>query len=106
MGFYLWEPRCRQMTLKQRLIGLIYVFHPIGNIFTTLSILLMPLALLSGEPLVAYSQREDLSLLLHIAFAFTISEWSENCLVALIVGYSTVISEDRATFWTAPCKPM
>ena len=92
------------MSIKQRVIGLIYVVHTVGNIFTTLSILAMPPALLSGQPLVVYSRKEELRLLLRFAFAFTISEWLDDCIVALIVGYSIAVSEAHATFWISPCR--
>lgn len=91
------------MSVKQRIIGLIYVIHSICNVFTTLSMLVMPLALLSGQPLVIYSGKDDLRLLLWSAFAFTFSEWLEDCIVALVVSYSTAVAENHATYWIAPC---
>jgi len=104
MGFYVWGSRCRMMSVKQRIIGLIYVIHSIGNIFTTLSILALPLALLSGQPLVTYSGNDELRLLLWFAFAFTFSEWLEDCIVALVVSYSIAVAETHATYWISTCR--
>jgi len=103
MGFYVWGPRCRMMSVKQRIIGLIYVIHSIGNIFMTLSILALPLVLLSGQALVTYSGKDDLRLLLWFAFAFTLSEWLEDCIVARVVSYSIAVAETHATYWISTC---
>ena len=104
MGFYLWGSQCRRMCLKQRIIGLIYVLQSLGNILTTMSILAIPIVLWSGQPMVAYSRKEDLQLLLRLAFALVASKLLDDCIVALVVGYNTAVSEGLPALWISPCK--
>ena len=104
MKFYLWGEASSKMTVRQRMIGLIYTILALSHISTTMSLLITPVALLSGSPLVIYSGKEELRVLLRLAFVCMAAEWLDDCIVSLITGYRIAICEGHAAYWISPCK--
>lgn len=103
MNWYLYSGKLRHMSAKQRLTGLIYALLSVCHIFTTMSILTIPIVLSSGQPLIIYAGKEDLRILLRLVSCFVITEWLDDCIVSLITGYRIALSEAHATFWISPC---
>lgn len=104
MRFYLFGPHSQKLSLRQKGVGLIYTFASLANILTTLALVLLPLVLLSGYPLVVSPNTDQLRGLLLLAIAYAISEWIDDCTMALITGYKIAVSEGHATYWIAPCR--
>lgn len=103
MGWYIYGEKSQHMSFRQRLTGLIYALLSLCNIVTTLSILVIPFILYSGSPLVVFTQKNDLCILLRLISFFVITEWLDDCIVSLITGYRIALSEGHATFWISPC---
>ncbi|KAI4152494.1 MAG: hypothetical protein L6R39_001800 [Caloplaca ligustica] len=93
MGFYLFGAKARAMSFKQRAAGLIAVCLSLANITTTVALILLPVVMLLRRPLIAASHQNSLRTLLLMANASIISEWLDDCGVALITGYRTAMSE-------------
>ncbi len=103
MRFYLWGEASRKLTVRQRLTGLIYTILSFSNISTTISLLIAPITLLSGSPLIIYSTKEECRTLLRLAFVCMASEWLDDCIVSLITGYRIAMCEGHAAYWISPC---
>lgn len=104
MRFYLYGERARRMGLRQRLIGLIYVLLSLCNILTTIGMGTLLIAISTKKSLVFYSDSSQLRRLIQLVCACVITEWLDDCVVALITGYRIAISEGHVNFWIAPCK--
>lgn len=104
MRFYLWGEPSNKMTFRQRMMGLIYTVLSFSNISTTIALLIGPFTLLSGYPLVAYSTEDELRVLLRLVFVCMVSEWLDDCIVALITGYRIAMCEGHAAYWISPCE--
>ena len=104
MGWYMYGSKSRGMSIRQRLTGLIYSLLSISNIFTTISVLIMPFVFYSGLPLVVYARKDDLRILVRLVCTFAVCEWLDDCIVGLITGYRIAVSEGHATLWISPCK--
>ena len=92
------------MTFRQRMTGLIYTILSFSNISTTISLLIAPVTLLSGCPVVIYSGQAELRFLLRLAFVCMATEWLDDCIVSLITGYRIAMCEGHAAYWISPCK--
>ena len=104
MGWYIYGSKGRGLSGRQRLTGLIYALLSISNIFTTMSVLMMPFIFYSGLPLIVYAGKDDFRILVRLVCTFAICEWLDDCIVGLITGYRIAISESHATLWISPCK--
>lgn len=92
------------MGLRQRLTGLIYVFVSFCQILTTFGMATLLLSIASGRPLIMYGCNEDFRTLVQLVCAVVISEWLDDCVIGLITGYRTAVSEGHMNYWIAPCK--
>jgi hypothetical protein len=84
--------------------GLIYTILSFSNVSTTIALLIAPVPLLSGYPLVLYSTKDELRILLRLVFVCMASEWLDDCIVALITGYRIAMCEGHAAYWISPCE--
>lgn len=104
MGFYLFGERARKMTVRQRAAGLIAACLSLANLTTTVALMLLPIVMLLGRPLIVTPNQQSLRMLLSMAIASIISEWLDDLIVSLITGYKIAMSEGHASYWMAPCK--
>ena len=104
MRFYLYGEYARKMDLRQRAVGLIYVLLSLCNIITTIGMVTLLISVSSGLPLVAYKSEPDLHTLVYFVCACMITEWLDDCVIALLTGYRIAISEGHVNCWIAPCK--
>ena len=104
MRFYLFGQKSGNMSLRQRGAGLIAALESLANIPIAVALGLLPIVMLTGHPLIVSTDHHNLRVLLFLAIASVISEWLDNCAVALITGHKTAISESYASYWMVPCK--
>lgn len=104
MRFYLYGEYAQKMDLRQRSVGLIYVLLSLCNLITTIGMVTLLISISSGLPLVAYKSEADLHTLIHFVCACIVTEWLDDCVIALLTGYRIAISEGHVNCWIAPCK--
>lgn len=104
MRFYLYGEKARRMSLRQRLIGLIYVLLSFCNILTTIGMGTLLVAISTKKPMVIPTEKREFHRLMLLVCISVITEWIDDCVVALITGYRVAISEGHVNFWIAPCE--
>lgn len=104
MRFYLYGEYAQKMDLRQRSVGLIYVLLSLCNLITTIGMVTLLISIFSGLPLVAYKSEADFHTLVRLVCACIVTEWLDDCVVALLTGYRIAISESHVNCWIAPCK--
>jgi len=104
MRFYLYGAKARRMGLRQRVTGLIYVILSLCNILTTVGMGTLLVSISTKKSLIIYSNERELRRLVQLVCACIITEWFDDCVVALITGYRIAISEGHINFWIAPCE--
>ena len=104
MGWYLYGDNVKRMGLRQRLIGLIYVTLSLCNILTTVGMVTLLVSLSTGKDLVVYADETEFRRLTQLVCICVITEWFDDCVVALITGYRIAISEGHINFWISPCE--
>ena len=92
------------MNLLQRAVGLIYVLLSLCNLITTIGMVTLLISISSGLPLIAYKSEADFHTLLQLVCVCVMTEWLDDCVVALLTGYRIAISEGHCNYWIAPCK--
>jgi len=92
------------MGLRQRVTGLIYVILSLCNILTTVGMGTLLVSISTKKSLILYSDERELRRLVQLVCAYVITEWFDDCVVALITGYRIAISEGHINFWIAPCE--
>ncbi|KAI9893875.1 MAG: hypothetical protein M1814_005428 [Vezdaea aestivalis] len=104
MRFYIFGDKVKKLSFRQRCAALIATTLSLTNISTTVSLILLPLAMLLGRPLVISPNHQGHRRLLSMVVAAVMSEWLDVYVVSLITGYKIAMSETYATYWAAPCK--
>ena len=104
MHFYLFGDKSRHMGVRQRMIGLIYVILSLCNILTTVGMATLLSSIASGQPLIVFRDDGELRVLIRLACMAILSEWLDDCVVAIVTGYRAAISEGHINYWIAPCK--
>lgn len=104
MHFYLYGDKARRMGLRQRATGLIYVILSFCSILTTVGMGTLLVSISTKKPLILYSNERELRRLVQLVCACVITEWFDDCVVALITGYRIAISEGHRNLWIAPCE--
>lgn len=90
------------MTLMQRLSSFVYAISSLFTIFLTMSLFTLPIVLISGGTLVAYSNNDQLRWLIRLCFfAFTTSRLNEY-ITYIPAGYRIGQREVGAMMWMAP----
>ena len=96
--FYLYGEYAQKMVLRQRWVGLICnLINKIGRVTLLISIS-------SGLPLVAYESEADFHTLVKFVCMYIVTEWLDDCVVALLTKYGVAISKNHVNCWIAPCK--
>ena len=91
------------MTFLQRFIGLAFTVATLTMIFTTISLILFPVVLVSGYRLVAYSNSDQLRWLIRLGF-FALASSRLNVWIGFVpAGYRFAWRSDLMMFWMAPC---
>lgn len=105
LNFRLWGPLVLKCTLRQRLAGfLVGAGSTINSTLAVLGFLSVPLALLSGYPLVVYGSTYQLRWLLRLSSLWVIIDWSYKASLSLFIGYRNGMRWDQAEAWLIPCK--
>ena len=104
MRIYLYGTKARRMGFRQRMTGLIYVIQSLCNILTTIGMVTLLISLSTGKDLIIYSDRKELRTQVQLVCVCIITEWLDDCVIALITGYQIAICEGHINFWIAPCK--
>lgn len=90
------------MTFFQRLSGFIYAILSVFNIFLAISLFAMPLVLISGKPLVAYANEEQLKWLIRACFGALLVNRVSEIVMFLPAGYSVGQNGARSQIWMSP----
>jgi hypothetical protein len=90
------------MTFFQRLSGFIYAVLSLFNIFLAMSLFAMPIVLISGKPLVAYANEEQLRWLIRACFAALLVNRVSEIVMFLPAGYSVGQNGARSQIWMSP----
>ena len=104
MRFYLYGEKARRMGPRQRLVGLIYVILSLCSILTTIGMGTLLISISTTKSLIVYSDKTELRRLIQLVCACIVTEWLDDCVVALITGYRIAISEGHINYWIAPCE--
>lgn len=104
MRFYIFGEKARNLSVRQRSAGLIATCIPLANISTTVAVILLPVVILFGRPLIVSSDQGSFRTLLSMANASLVCEWLDDLVVSLITGYKIAFSEGHTSHWIAPCE--
>jgi len=102
LKFCLYGDAIARMTFFQRLSGFIYAVLAVFNVFTIVSLLALPIVLMSGRPLVAYVDEFQLRLLIWFCFAALLTNRITEIFISVPAGYSVGQNSTRAHFWMSP----
>jgi hypothetical protein len=102
LKFCLWGAGIARMTFFQRMSGFIYAVLSVFNVFMAISLLAMPIVLISGKPLVAYADDFQLHLLIWLCFASLLTTRCTELIMSLPSGYSIAQNGARAQLWMSP----
>ncbi|KAJ9641163.1 uncharacterized protein PV06_01021 [Exophiala oligosperma] len=102
LKFCLFGDDVKHMTFAQRMSSFIYAFLSLFNIFLTLSIFAMPIVLSLNKPLVAYSNNDELRLLIRTCFALTMCNRLCEFVLYIPAGYHTGQRGSRSQLWMSP----
>ncbi|OCK94671.1 glycosyltransferase family 2 protein [Cenococcum geophilum 1.58] len=102
LKFGLWGKAIEKMTFYQRFSTFIYAVLSLFNIILTISLFALPVVLISGKPLIAYSNGTQLRWLIRACFASLFT--NRLCEFALFIpsGYQTGQRGSRAQLWMSP----
>lgn len=102
LKFCLWGDKVKQMTTAQRFSGFMYASLSLYTILLTVSIFAIPIILIMGKPLVAYSNDTQLQWLIRVCFAATITNRICEFALFLPAGYHTGQRGSRYQLWMSP----
>ena len=106
LRFCLWGPLVKHMTFLQRLCGFIYTISSVFTVFYVLSILTIPIVLVSGGNLVPYTTISQLRWLIRSCWLAMILNRISELFSFLPAGYRSGQRENRAMIWMAPFHAM
>lgn len=102
LNFCLWGPLVTHMSLFQRLSGFVYTISSLFTIFLTVSLLTMPIVLISGGTLIAYADNNQLRLLVRLCFVAFMANRLNEWVMTLPAGYRLGQRDAGAMMWMAP----
>ncbi|KAF2405087.1 glycosyltransferase family 2 protein [Trichodelitschia bisporula] len=102
LNFSLWGKDVAKMGFFQRFCGFVYGVSALFNIFLALSVYALPIVLISGKPLIAYANNEQLRWLIRACFIALITNRIFEFVLTLPSGYAVGQRGARAHLWMAP----
>ncbi|OAA54360.1 glycosyl transferase, family 2 [Niveomyces insectorum RCEF 264] len=102
LNFCLWGSSVRQMTFAQRFSGFLYASLSLYTILLTISLFAIPIILIMGKQLVAYSNETQLRWLVRACFAATICNRLCEFVLFIPAGYHTGQRGSRYQLWMSP----
>ncbi|KAF7557062.1 hypothetical protein G7046_g6120 [Stylonectria norvegica] len=102
LNFCLWGDAVKQMSFAQRFSGFLYASLSLYTILLTISMFAIPIILLMGKNLVAYSSDQQLRWLIRACFAATISNRVCEFVLFIPAGYHTGQRGSRYQLWMSP----
>lgn len=102
LKFCLWGEDVRQMTFAQRFSGFLYAVLSLYTILLTISLFAIPIILIMGKQLVAYTNDAQLRWLVRACFATTISNRLCEFVLFIPAGYHTGQRGSRYQLWMSP----
>lgn len=100
--FCLYGDICRDMTFYQRLSGFVFTVDAFFKIFLIISILAIPIVLVSGGRLVAYSNNDQLRWQVRLAFISFFLMRIQEYVNFLPSGYRLALRDGGSMLWMAP----
>ena len=100
--FCLFGPMVKKMTFFQRLSGFVFTVDAFFKIFLLISVLTIPIVLISGGTLVAYSTYTQLRWQVRLAFTVLILSRVNGYITYLPSGYRLSQRDAGAQLWMAP----
>ncbi|KAL1878455.1 hypothetical protein Plec18167_004527 [Paecilomyces lecythidis] len=102
LNFCLYGDKVKRMTSAQRFSGFLYATLSWYTILLTASLFAIPIILLWGKPLVAFSNMVQLRWLIRACFATTITNRICEFILFIPAGYHTGQRGSRYQLWMAP----
>ena len=102
LKFCLYGEKVRQMTFAQRFSGFLYAMLSLYTILLSISLFAIPVILVMGKPLVAYSTQEQLRWLIRVCFLSFVSNRICEFVLSLPAGYHTGQRGSRYQLWMSP----
>lgn len=100
-----WSPRARTMTPLQRFGAVVPAINfAFSIIIVTLATMMMPIALLSGKPLILYSTSQQLRLLCRLAFIDFAATWFASWQTPRARGFRRSAKGSLEAGWLLPCQ--
>lgn len=103
LNFYLFGKDVRKMNFWQRFCGMVYSFSACFNIFLTIALFTVPVVLLSGGTMIAYTTVAEAKLLLRMVFVelmfLKLGEWLHY---APLGSYYSGRRETPSMIWMSP----
>lgn len=100
--FCLYGPIIRKMTFLQRLSGFVFTIDAFFKIFLIISVLTIPVVLVSGGTLVAYANYDQLRWQIRLAFIVLCLTRLNEYVMFLPSGYRLAQRDNGAMLWMAP----
>lgn len=102
LRFCLWGAQIKNMKFFPRLSGFLYAVLSLFNIPLTLSLFALPIVLMSGKPLIAYANTDQLRWLIRACFAALFINRLAEIVLYLPAGYATGQRGARSQLWMSP----
>ncbi|EFX01819.1 glycosyl transferase, family 2 [Grosmannia clavigera kw1407] len=102
LKFFLWGDSIKQMTFAQRFSGFLYAVLSLYTILLTISLFAIPIILIWGKQLVAYTNENQLRWLVRACFATTMSNRLCEFVLFIPAGYHTGQRGSRYQLWMSP----
>ncbi|CZT09762.1 probable glycosyl transferase [Rhynchosporium graminicola] len=106
LNFCLWGTNVKQMTVAQRFSGFLYATLSFLTILVSVALFAIPVVLLWGKPLIAYSTLTELKWLIRACFAATISSRLCEFVLFIPAGYNVGQRDYRYQIWMSPYLAM
>lgn len=110
-NFRLWGERGRHLTIAQRLAGMAFDLRQVVQVPLALSYVAIPFALLSGYPLVIWSNTFELMWLLRLVVLWSLCHWVHQGVMGALAGVGNGWYDMRMPSydaqlerWMGPCK--
>lgn len=102
LNFCLWGDEVRHMTFPQRFSGFLYSFLSLYSILFSLSLFAIPIILVMGHSLIAYTTENQLRWLVRLCFASLMTNRINEIFMFMPAGYHTGQRGSRYQLWMSP----
>lgn len=102
LNFCLWGEKVRYMTFPQRFSGFLYSFLSLYSILFSISLFAIPIILMMGNTLIAYTSTNQLRWLIRLCFVSLMTTRLSEIFLFLPAGYHNGQRGSRYQLWMSP----